>query len=117
MDEIINSRRRGRGWQFLVRWSGYGPQHDLWLAAGKLADCEALDLWYRNGGDGPDTRVSRWCKTQRVSNNFKNLTEIKGKAGRKKKAESTGLHGMPQNWKKKKIPLPPLISHPEFHLN
>ena len=56
MDEIIDSQRRGRGWQFLVRWSGYGPQHDLWLMAGKLADCEALDLWYKNGGDGPDAR-------------------------------------------------------------
>jgi len=56
VEEIIDSQRRGRGWQFLVRWLGYGLQHDLWLPAHKLSDCEALDIWYKNGGDGPDTR-------------------------------------------------------------
>jgi len=55
VDEIIDSRRRGRGWQFLVRWLGYGPQHDLWLPANELSDCEALDNWYKIGGDGPDS--------------------------------------------------------------
>jgi len=56
VDKIIDSRRRGRGWQFLVRWLGYAPQHDLWIASADLADCEALDKWYADGGDGPDAR-------------------------------------------------------------
>jgi len=56
IEEIIDSRRRGRGWQFLVRWTGYGPHHDEWLPAAELNDCEALDLWYQTGGDGPDSR-------------------------------------------------------------
>ncbi len=56
VDEIVDVRRRGRGWQFLVHWSGYGREHDLWLPASELTDCEALDLWYKNGGDGPDKR-------------------------------------------------------------
>lgn len=43
VDEILDVRRRGRGWQFLVRWHGYGPQHDLWIAARELDDCKALD--------------------------------------------------------------------------
>jgi hypothetical protein len=56
IDEIIDSRRRGRGWQFLVRWVGYPPHHNEWLPAIDLKDCEALDLWYQFGGDGPDAR-------------------------------------------------------------
>ena len=56
IQEIIDSRHRGRGWQFLVHGSGYGPHHDKWLPAAELNDCEALDLWYQTGGDGPDSR-------------------------------------------------------------
>lgn len=56
IEEIIDSRRRGRGWHFLVRWVGYPPHHNEWLPAVDLKDCEALDLWYQIGGDGPDTR-------------------------------------------------------------
>jgi hypothetical protein len=54
VERILDSRRRGRGWQFLVRWVGFGPQHDEWLSATELDDCEALDVWYAAGGDGPD---------------------------------------------------------------
>jgi len=36
VDEITDSRRRGRGWQFLVRWLGYEHQHDQWLPASEL---------------------------------------------------------------------------------
>jgi hypothetical protein len=28
-----------------VRWSGYSPEHDRWLAGSSLDDCEALDKW------------------------------------------------------------------------
>jgi hypothetical protein len=50
---IINSRPRGRGYQFLVQWKGFGPKDDEWLRAGLLEDCEALNIWYKSGGDGP----------------------------------------------------------------
>jgi hypothetical protein len=53
IDRIIDSRPRGRGYQFLVRWKGFGPEDDEWLAARLLEDCEALDRWYESGGDGP----------------------------------------------------------------
>jgi len=56
VDEIIDSRKHGRGYQFLVRWVGYGHEHDLWIAASELNECEALDQWYKSGGDGPDSR-------------------------------------------------------------
>jgi len=53
IERIIDSRPRGRGYQFLVRWTGFGPEDDEWLAACLLEDCEALDKWYESGGDGP----------------------------------------------------------------
>jgi hypothetical protein len=52
---IVDSRRRGRGWQFLVWWTGYGEEEDHWISASSLDKCAALDRWYENGGDGPDT--------------------------------------------------------------
>jgi hypothetical protein len=56
VEEIVNSRRHGHGWQFLVRWLGYGREHNEWLAAAQVQDCKALNLWYQLGGDGPDNR-------------------------------------------------------------
>jgi hypothetical protein len=53
VEEIVDARRRGKGWQFLVRWTGFGREHDEWLSARLLDDCEALDRWYEKGGDGP----------------------------------------------------------------
>jgi hypothetical protein len=56
VDEIIDSRRRGRGNQYLVRWSGYGPEHDLWLPDSELENCAALDRWLTGRGQGPAQR-------------------------------------------------------------
>ena len=55
---IINSRRKGHSWQFLVRWIGFGPEDDEWLSARVLEDCEALDKWYVQGGDGPSRNLA-----------------------------------------------------------
>jgi hypothetical protein len=54
IDRILDSKRVGRGWKFLVRWVGFGPDHDEWFNASALSDCAALDVWYASGGDGPD---------------------------------------------------------------
>jgi hypothetical protein len=45
INQIINQRPRGRGYQFLVCWSGYGPEHDLWPPRLELIDTEALAKW------------------------------------------------------------------------
>jgi len=50
IDRILEERRRGRGWQYLVRWFGYGPEHDEWVSRRKLEDCEALDVWLQKKG-------------------------------------------------------------------
>jgi hypothetical protein len=56
MEETIDSQRHSCRWQFLVRWLGYGPEHDLWITLSELINCEALNQWYQLGGDGLDTR-------------------------------------------------------------
>ena len=43
--DIIDERRRGRGFQYLVRWLGYDKEFDRWLPGSELEDTEALDIW------------------------------------------------------------------------
>ena len=45
IDCILDERRRGRGFQYLVRWRGYGPEDDRWLPHRELEECAALDTW------------------------------------------------------------------------
>ena len=56
IESILDSKRQGRGWKYLVRWTGYGSEHDEWLSGKFLNDNEALDVWLENGGDGPVDR-------------------------------------------------------------
>lgn len=54
LDKIVRSRRRGRGWQFLVQWKGYGKEDQRWLPYSELRDCEVLDTWIKEGGRAPE---------------------------------------------------------------
>ena len=54
IDSIFDLKRQGCGWKYLVRWTGYGSEHDEWLSSKFLKDNEALDVWLENGGDGLD---------------------------------------------------------------
>lgn len=45
IQKILDERRVGRGYQYLVRWRGEGPEEDRWLPRRELEDCEALDIW------------------------------------------------------------------------
>lgn len=51
IDRIIDSRARGRGRQYLVRWAGEGPEQDRWLPRSELEDCEALDEWLKDNSE------------------------------------------------------------------
>ena len=43
--QILDRQSRSRGHQFLVRWMGYGPEHNLWLPRSKLINTKALEKW------------------------------------------------------------------------
>ena len=45
---IVNERKRGRGYQYLVRWVGKGPETESWLPRSEVEDCEALDMWLKS---------------------------------------------------------------------
>ena len=50
IDKIVDERVRGRGKQYLVRWVGYGKEHDEWLPGSELSENAALDVWEREQG-------------------------------------------------------------------
>jgi hypothetical protein len=54
VEEITDSCPRGHGQQYLVQWTRYGAEHDRWISTTALQDCEALDRWFSEHGDGPD---------------------------------------------------------------
>jgi len=43
--DIVDERVRGRGKQYLVRWSGWGDEENRWLPGREVANTEALDKW------------------------------------------------------------------------
>ena len=45
VESIVDHRRRGRGFQYLVRWKGYGPDADSWLPGKECKDLAALDTY------------------------------------------------------------------------
>ena len=51
IDKILDQRRWGRGYQYLIRWHGYGNEHDRWLPRSELQDCSALDDWLASRGE------------------------------------------------------------------
>ena len=38
VEALLNQRIRGNSWQYLVRWLGYGTEHDEWIHEKELAD-------------------------------------------------------------------------------
>ena len=56
IDKILDQRRRGRRHQYLVRWHGYGQEHDRWLPASELQECAALDIWLASRGESVEHR-------------------------------------------------------------
>jgi len=47
VESIVGHRHFGRSLQYLVRWLGYGPQHDTWEPAQGLRNAATLVRKYR----------------------------------------------------------------------
>jgi len=51
--KLLAVRRRGRGFQYLVDWEGYGPEERSWVHASYLTDPSLLDDFYRDNPGAP----------------------------------------------------------------
>ena len=46
MEKIIDHKSTGHStFKYLIRWTGYGPEDDIWISARDLKDNKALDVY------------------------------------------------------------------------
>jgi Chromo (CHRromatin Organisation MOdifier) domain len=54
VDKIIDHKKMGRGYRYLVHFKGYGSEDDRWIAGRDLEDNIALDVyWNKHPEDRP----------------------------------------------------------------
>ena len=51
VDSIIDHRKIGRGFRYLVHFTGCGPEDDRWIAGHELENNEALDVYWKKYPD------------------------------------------------------------------
>jgi hypothetical protein len=51
VDSILDHKKIGRGYRYLVHFTGYGSDSDRWLAGRELDNNEALDIYLKNNPD------------------------------------------------------------------
>jgi hypothetical protein len=55
---LASHRNAGRSYQYLVRWLGYGPEHNTWEPQSTLEDTEAFERYWASKGLEPPVLAS-----------------------------------------------------------
>ena len=60
IENFLDAHHCGGGYQYLVRWCGFGHEHNEWLPGSELGDWEALDIWLASLNGSPWKILSRF---------------------------------------------------------
>ncbi|OWF47355.1 testis-specific chromodomain protein Y 2-like [Mizuhopecten yessoensis] len=81
--KILQQRRRRGLTEFLVRWSGFGPQEDSWEQEGKLKNCGKLIQDFVKSSLTPAKKTTKRASRSRSSSRSRSRSRSRGRASSK----------------------------------